>query len=210
MTILFFSAIVLSLISCIFKYRKLHPLVIRYFVWFLLFYLLLECYGLYLSSHKIRNHWLYNIYIFIEFNFLNYIYIQTITTSGPRNTIKAFSLVFPLFFIINIAFIQGIHTFNTYSYVAGGAAVIVWTCMYFTELLSKPKFSSIIEQPLFWISTGLLFFYLGNIPFYGMINYLLKNHYGIVKNYFVIVLILNVLKYSLYAVGFLCTKPKQN
>lgn len=208
MTILFFSAIVLSLLSCIFKFRKLHPLVTKYFVWFLLFYLFLECYGLYLSSHKIRNHWLYNIYIFIEFNFLNYIYFHAITTTRSRNIIKLFSLIYPLLFIINIAFIQGMHIFNTYSYVAGGVGVIVWTCMYFTELLSKPKYSSIIEQPLFWISTGLLFFYLGNIPFYGMINYLLKNYLGIVKNYFIIVLILNILKYSLYAVGFLCSKPK--
>ncbi|WP_143017380.1 hypothetical protein [Catalinimonas alkaloidigena] len=164
----------------------------------------LEGWGTSLAWQGINNHWVYNIFIFVEFNFLNYIYYRTIRNRRLKMVAGVYSLAYPVYFLINLIGVQGWQTFNTYPYVVGCIGIVLMVVKYFVELLIDPVFPDLKRQPMFWISTGLLFYCLGNIPMYGMINYLIHNFPVIARNFFIIGMMLNIVKFTFYIAGFLC------
>ena len=58
-------------------------------------------------------------------------------------------------------------------------------------------------QPFFWIATGFMFYFLGILPYMVLINYLVKNHMSIARNYYLIVKALNFVLYTLIAVDYI-------
>lgn len=204
MDFVYLTAIYISLLVCFLNYGKLDPPYLNYFLWFLLFTALLETAGFYMARRGMINHWLYNLFTLVEVSFLSFIYYNAIHYVVVKKAIRLFSYVYLVLFIINALFIQEWNTFNTYTFVVGGLGVLTWIGIYFIQLMQHPRFPELNKQPLFWISTGLLFYYTGKTPFYGMVNYLIDNHLEVAKRYFVIVQLLIVVEHCLLGVGFLC------
>jgi hypothetical protein len=198
-------AILFSLVTCVLNLRRLQPAYLKYFMWFLLLALPVETIGYYTKHQGIRNHLMYNVFFLIEFTFLNFIYYQAIPLERVKKVIRGYSLFFTGLFVLNATFVQGWHTFNSYMFLVGGLGVLTWIGIYFVGLLINPHLSDLRRQPLFWISTGLLFFFPGVTPIYGMLNYLNKNYEEIAVRYFAIIPLLFVIKYALFGVGFLCS-----
>jgi hypothetical protein len=207
---LFYSSMVFSLIAWIANQQNLYTPPLRSFVWLILFNLVVEAIGLTMRNHGVANAWLYNLYILIEFTFFNWLYYEAIFEKKLKRIIRVVSLLFPVLFLVNEFWIQGFHIFNTYGYIVGALIVLVWVAMYFIQLLNRPLQPTALVQPLFWISTGLLFFYLGNIPFYGMINYLMEVYPDTLQRYFIIVHLLIMVKFILFGVGFICSRTNPN
>jgi hypothetical protein len=145
----------------------------------------------------------------VEITFLNFIYYKAIYFAVVKKAIKVFSCVYIVIFSLNAALIQGWSDFNTYTFAVGGLVILTWIGIYFIQLMHNPQLPELKKDPMFWISTGLLFYFIGKTPFYGMINYLIENHLGVAKKYFVIVQLLIVVEHSLLGVGFLCRQPNQ-
>ncbi len=55
--------------------------------------------------------------------------------------------------------------------------LIVPCVFYFAELFSKPSAKSLFQRPSFWITTGIFFYTFISIPYYFIIEYLLKSNY---------------------------------
>ena len=207
--ITYLVAILFSLVTCVLNHRRLQPAYLKYFLWFLLLALPVETVGYYTKSQGIRNHLMYNVFFLIEFTFLNFIYYQAIPLERVKKVIKVYSLFFIALFVVNATFVQGWQTFNTYMFLVGGLGVLTWIGIYFFRLLINPQLPELRRQPLFWISTGLLFFFPGITPIYGLLNYLNKNYEEIAIQYFAIIPLLFVIKYALLGVGFLCGPRSQ-
>jgi hypothetical protein len=196
----------ICLLVCWVNYRRLDPSYLRYFLWFLVFTALLETTCYYLARHKIQNLWLYNLSTLVEVVFLSFIYSKAIEMPAIRKVIHWFMGFYAVLFIANATFIQGWHDFHTFTYVVGGLALLTWVGIYFIQLVQNPQFADLTEQSLFWISTGLLFHYIGKTPYLGMLNYLVENHMDVAKKYYVLVQILIVVEYCLLSAGFLCRR----
>jgi hypothetical protein len=206
MDLFYLIVIYACLLVCLSNYRRLDPSYLRYFLWFLLFTALLETVGYYLARHKIQNLWLYNLSTLVEVTFLSFIYSKAIEMPAVRKVIHWFLGFYVVLFLVNATFFQGWHEFHTFTYVAGGLALLTWVGIYFIQLVQTPQFADLTRQPLFWISTGLLFHYTGKTPYLGMLNYLIENHLDVAKKYYVLVQILIVVEYCLLSAGFLCRR----
>jgi hypothetical protein len=198
-------AFLISLVG--FKKRPLH---LRFFSLFLLFTFLVDLGAWYIYKYeRLSNQWLYNIAHVPVFEFFAWFFLQVIRSENIKKLIRIFMYFFPVLAIGNILFGQGFYTFNTYTYIAGGVSAVSMAIAYFTQLLNPTEYFDISKDPVFWICTGIIFFYVGDIPYSGMINYLWYNHNTIAVNYRKILTILNILMFLLFSMAFLCRSSPQ-
>jgi len=180
-----------------YSYLKLFPP-------FLLATLVAESFGSYLSALKKPNLAIYNFFTVFEFCF--YLYVISLII-GSRQIKRAIAIVITFYAIVavmNIIFFQGMNAFHTVTY-AFGCLIIVAACIYyFFELFKFPKSIDLKNNPAFWICSGLLFFYCCGFPLFGFTNLLSGISRLIIRNFFSIIVILNIFLYTLFTIAFLC------
>ncbi len=203
MKLAFILIIVLNLIVGAITYQRIKLYFIRWFIPFLVVTLIVEITG-YFQLGKINgsNHWMYNIYTAIEFLFFSFVYYAVINNQKLKEVIKIFTAVFFISFIVNILWGQGWNHFHTITYRVGSLMIICWCFFYFRELMKSEILKTPLHSPMFWISTGLLFFYTG---FFFYINAFDFIAYTKIREYISLFRFfsnfLNVLLYSFILVG---------
>ncbi len=180
------------------------PNYLKLFPPFLLATVIVEAYGTYLASTGKSNLWLYNFFTVVEFCFYLWIISLIITNSRVKKIIRIGLVIYAIASTINIIFIQQMRAFHTGSYAIGCLLVVAICVYYFYELFKLPKSIKLKNNPAFWICSGLLFFYCCGFPLYGMSNFLSGISKLIIRNFFSIIIILNIFLYSLFTIAFLC------
>jgi len=196
--------IAISIIVGLVRFRALSPSLIRWFIPFLVATLAVEITGLVMWTHRLNNNKMYNIFTSIEFIFYSLLFRSVIEDSSIKKIILSAIFVYPILFLINTAFIQNFSHFHTITYRIGSIMVVTWCYLYFRQLMLSEKYISLFRNPLFWISTGLLFFYTGfffwmsadvlffvNVPVDGTLWFILSDT-------------LNALLYTCFLISFLC------
>ena len=200
----YFIAISFLASLSIYFISKAPPYYLKQFPPFLLATVIVELLGTYLASIGKGNLWLYNFFTVIEFCFYLWIISLIISNSRIKKIIRITLIFYALASSVNIIFIQKMKAFHTGSY-AIGCLLIVGVCVYyFFELFKLPKSVKLKNNPAFWICSGLLFFYCCGFPLYGMFNFLSGISKLIIKNFYSIIIILNIFLYSLFTIAFLC------
>ena len=93
-----------------------------------------------------------------------------------------------------------------YSYILGAILIGISAVFYLIELLRSENFLSSGRDILFWVSIGLLFFYVGIIPFTLAREYYANFNY--VHSIFLIIYLLGTVMYLLFAFGFMLGRRK--
>ena len=177
---------------------------LRLFPPFLLATIIIEILGSYFLSISKPNLGLYNFFTVFEFCFYLYIISLIISSKRAKKIIMVILVLYVLIAVTNIIFIQKIENFHSVTY-SFGCLVIVAACIYyFFELFKIPRSVDLKKNPAFWICSGLLFFYCCGFPLYGMLNFLSGISSLIIKNFYSILIILNIFLYTLFTIAFLC------
>jgi hypothetical protein len=197
--------VALSIIVGALRFRSLEPKPVKWLVPFLCVTLAVELAGLITTRMNIRNLWMFNVFTCSEFVFYSWVYLNILENQRVKKLIRYAIVVYPLLFLINIFWIEGIYRFHTLTYRIGSVMIVVWAYLYFRQLMRSSSYSPVLRNPIFWISTGLLFFYAGFF-FYmtaGSILIYAKGFYS--KLVFdTISDTLNLLLYSCFLISFLC------
>lgn len=171
---------------------------------FLFATLIVEILGTYLASVGKSNLWLYNFFTVVEFSFYLWIISLIINNRLIKKITRAVLILYAMAATVNIIFIQEMKFFHTTTYSIG-CLLIVGVCIYyFFELFKLPKSVKLKNSPAFWICSGLLFFYCCGFPLFGLSNFLSGISKLIIKNFYAIIIILNIFLYSLFTIAFLC------
>ena len=198
--------IALALILSIVNFRRL-PAELKLFPAFLLLTLFVECVTpLKLIRFHGSNHWFFNIFTTIEFLYYSYIFYQVLH-GRLKKMILPVTLGFLGFTIVNIYFIQGVKKFHTISYRVGAVMIIIWCFSYFRQLMQSEGYIKLVRNPMFWISTGLLFFYLGFFFYFSAFDYIVYNKVKFnLELWLVISISLNTLLYGCFAIAMACPR----
>jgi hypothetical protein len=192
-------------VTGIFVYRKIQPPLLKWFVPFLILTVIVEAIGTVTSWHKITNLWIFNFFTCFEFLFYSYIYLHLIKAPKWKKAIQYALVIYPILFLTNIFFVEGFFRFHTITYRIGSVMVVCWCYLYFRQFMQSPGYTSVLRNPVFWISTGLLFFYTGFF-FYMSAGYILLYTKLRVNRIIweVISGTLNTLLYGCFLISFLC------
>lgn len=167
-----------------------------------------------LTGHLIRwqggvNHWLYNIYFWILFLALAYLYRGQIRNSIVHKTIRWFHILFPAL-IVTETLLYGLDNLQPMMIVTGSVFMIFLGAAYFRQLYLSEETESITRDPWFWYSFGFFIHFGGTMPFLGMLNYLWALNPSFTNFYYLyfsnsFTILLNILIIA----GFLCRKNNQ-
>jgi hypothetical protein len=198
------------LASIIFWYKLRHTRLCWLMPYFI-FIVSIEITGRYIRTElKQPNAWLYNISVPVEFLFYALIFYLHFRRQSFLQIAKYFLIVFSVFAICNLFFIQGFYKFNTNILKVGSFCMIVLCCFYFVELLSSDENTYLLKDPMFWLTTGVLLFNTGEFFYTLFSDYLIKNHLDSTRKIFSS--INNKLIWVLYTciiISIICSVPRK-
>ncbi|ASZ14549.1 hypothetical protein CK934_28160 [Chitinophaga sp. MD30] len=151
-----------------------------------------------------QNLKLYNFYSVINIPFFIYLLRGFLVSKKMQRVLVVAMIVYPILALINIQFIQGPDIFNTNTYIPGCIILGLISIFYFKENIRSPKQQSLLNDPAFWITTAVLFFYTCTIPVYGLLNFLRNLPDYLYNSIYIFHTVLNVLLYLLFSISFLC------
>jgi hypothetical protein len=171
---------------------------------FLLITFAAESYANYLLYHEIRNLYIYHLLVPVQYSLLAVIYAYAI-----ENTImkKVILISVPLFIATSALFastIQPLTAYNSYAASIKNILLTVWVLCYYRELFVLLHVSHIEREPFFWISTGILFYSLGDFFVEGLMNYLISHNRALAEKMYYVYFLLNLLLYFTFMMAFLC------
>jgi hypothetical protein len=200
----------LSLIVAIIHYRYLKG---SNLVWFIPFLVLtnIQEWGSHIGLFSINenNSLSVNIFTTIEFMFYSWLFYKEIINYNYRKIIITSAFFLLAAIIINILFVQGLHTIHTYTFLGGSVLMVFFVFLYFYDLFLKEQAVVLKKNPMFWISIGLLFYYTGMFSFYAFLHVVsdeMKVRYG--QLFMVLANIFNIILYSCFTIAFLCRRWK--
>lgn len=203
--------------------RKNKDSKMRYFVYFLVFTISVEALASYthlydkvgflkvLEETKFRsNFWLFNIYIIISLLFYIKFYKRILKYSSHKKILKSLFII-SLFVIPICTYIERDGFFNTnlsYNFIWTTFSVFICVSLYFYELLMSDNLLSFHRSTLFYISIGLLLWWLVFPPVAFYFPYYKETHPEMVNLKGTILILTNVYLYGCYTIGFLWGKEK--
>ena len=165
-----------TLIYFIFYFRKSFDINLRYFSAYLFFMFLFEITAKLFKYLGYDNLWLYNNLTFIEFNCLFFFLRGIITSIKTKKIVLYFVYIFNTIYILtniyNLWLESYLVTYNSIASISGSFLISIVIFLFFRDFLNSDKILNYRKTLSFWISFGLLFYYLGTIPFTSIINFL--------------------------------------
>ncbi|HEY4063717.1 MAG TPA: hypothetical protein VGM30_17535 [Puia sp.] len=205
---IYVSVILSAFLSSLIRFRLDLPFHLRLFSCLLGVTFVVELLaGILFRPHHISNTPLYNAFAGPEFWVYGFYYYQLIRVRLLRKIIFLFLIIFPIFWFVTVFFLFGFTIWNSYVLITGSFFSVLFAIMYYYQLIIAKDIQSLRNLPEFWIATGMLVFYLGALPYFGTLNFLLdyyKIHRGVSRSLLNVLKIVNTLMYGLFAYGFLC------
>lgn len=208
---------ILSFLISLTLYFKKRNKLLLYFIPFLFLTVIIEIIGsgLALTSWFPNYRYaIYNIFTTLEFVFYSGVFFSQFRKPSFKKVVLFFIPIYIFLVIINLALIQGFNkTFHTYTFLLGSFFIVIFCCCFFYESVLPDRIDEqLSKQPFFWISSGLLIYYLGSVIINALFDYLTTNDmkiegmriYGIINNS------LNVILYTSFCISFfLCPNNKK-
>ncbi|MEZ5046691.1 MAG: hypothetical protein R2831_06840 [Chitinophagaceae bacterium] len=201
----------LAALIAVLKYKSYTEKYQKYFSVYLVFIFLSELFGKIthlVDLTTINQQYFQYVVIPIEYLFFYWFYFIQTQNKVYKKLILGQSILY-IFFVVLEAFSTKISSFLSLSYMLGSLWLLLIVLHNIFELIKNENLIDVKNNPTLYISIGLLIFYIGSFPFYGLKNYLWKNYKFIGHNYWYVAIALNCIMYCMFTISYLCkNKPK--
>jgi len=181
---------------------------LRWFIPFLLLMVSVDFTGLYIRKElKHVNTWLFNFSIPIEYLFYGFMIGSLCITKSYKKLIFGCTILFAVWAVVNLVFLQGFTNLDTNTLKAGGICMIIFSGLGFVDLFKNDSHVSLVKNSLFWLCTGVLFFNTGEFLYFFFFDVFLHNGWD--KTAKVFASINNKLIYVLYSciiIAIVCSR----
>ncbi|AOW21423.1 hypothetical protein LPB138_12360 [Urechidicola croceus] len=168
----------------------------KYFLAYLWITVFVELIGF--SLLKSGNAWVYNIYTFFEFNLIGLIYLKLSQEKSTRNVVKLTFIIFNIIYFASFYY----KDLQSYTVIIGSFIASVIFMLYLKEFLNSNKLLNYGKTLSFWVTVGLLVYYLGTIPFQTVLKDLL------VRDLFNIQILLTFFAHCCFIIGLIWSQKE--
>ena len=153
------------------------------------------------------------IFTLLELLVFSNLYYRIINNQSVKNTILITNMVFFAYFIymavLDVDFPNGISELTQSNVYTVEAVLLLLMCLtYFFQVFRSLPYSDIKNEPIFWISAGLLFFVTCTLPHSLLENYIFKNYHSYSFSLYAIFYIFYILLFLMIIRAYSC-KPKE-
>lgn len=184
-----------------------------YFILYLVTIAVAEYFGFYFSKSgmKVANWALFN-YIIIPFEFLFFFWLFQAELKKKKLALW-FVVIYLVSWLIDIFFLaqpayKSRFWFSSFSYTVGNILLLVFLLLFLIQLVTGDSILYFKNNILFWISLGLLLFYLGTFPYFGLRNLLSLKYKPVYYLYTYLFYALNYLMYLSFIGGLIWGRPR--
>lgn len=209
-TVLFYAVLAFEGIAALFAficYKKYSHTYLRFFPWLLLYVFVTEVSAIFVLERFHTNVVIYNVYNIILFLYFYFVYYKNTTSSRNRKVILTAVLIFMLSSIANAVFSSFYTNPQLLAYIVGACMLILCIILYFIEILYTSQELKIDRDLLFWVSIGLLLFYVGYIPI-KLSRHFFESREIAFMTLLVVHRILILIMNGCFIIGFLWTRQK--
>lgn len=165
--------------------------------WLLVAGLIIDIIARTLGILSINNLWVYDVFMFIQFTILLYIFSKQFSTK----TLFVITYVAIVgFYLISLLFLPPAMKSLVRSNAVDGLVLIIVSILFFYKLLSELKVVNIHRLPVLWISFATLFYYSGNLFVFLAATYL-ETDPDYLRVFWILHNVLNIIKNILFAIG---------
>ena len=195
-------SVIIPIVFAIAKYRYVNAPLVTIFL-YLLFAGVINASAAILAFRHINNLPLLHVYTIFEFLFLGVFFYQVSQRQKIKKLIRGSMLLFPVFCLINFAFIQDLHVFNSYTRPIGALLLISFSLVYFYVQTVDNHDLRWHSQPKTWIVIGVLIYFSSSLVQFSFSN-VVSTHVSANTKLFIwaIHATLVLIMYLLFAVGF--------
>lgn len=163
---------VITAVVCTIYYFKFKNTFLKYLVLVLWYFCINEFaakyYKIYTGNH---NSIFYNIKQIFEFTFYILLYKNSVKNVKDIKLMTWLLVFYYISVVINCFFNDFREVYFVENYLVGASCIVIGIILYFYETLNSDDIIYINKKLLFWISVGLLIYYLPSIPFKVVTKY---------------------------------------
>jgi hypothetical protein len=172
----------------------------------------LTAYMVYADGSGKDNLHIYNFLTLLEFNMLFLFYKRISKDSITKNVIKYATYLFNSVYVVS-AIIYAYQysfwsTYNSVATITGSILIAIVLFLYYRELLLSDKVVNYKKELSFWITLGLLVYYLGTSPVTSLLNYLKEKSIITLDDFTVIQFCMVVFMQACFIFGILWSYKK--
>lgn len=142
--------------------------------------------------------------VVVPFEFLFFFWLFYMN-SQKKLPIIIGSVVYVIAFLIEIFWVDTMKSsyFMSFSYSIGNIILLIFILQYFYKLIYSDRILNFYHERMFWVSLGLLVFFLGTLPYFGLYNLMLYKYFDLLVSYTWVEIFLNYTMYLLFAASFI-------
>jgi hypothetical protein len=153
----------------------------------------------------VNNYPILHVYIALSVVLLGAMYFNAFFSPILKKVIVIVSAAGLLVVVAKMIFMEGIMDYPSLSNTVLSFMIIIFSLLYFYQLLTRQEFLHVEKQGLFWINAGMLFYFAITIFLFMLFKRMVSAHQ---EGYYVINYITNIISNILFTVGLLC-KPQK-
>jgi len=177
---------------------------------FLIIFFVVNIGGLILMKRHINNLVIYHFFTPVEYCFYSIIFYRYFGDKKIKSAILFSIIIFTVFCFLNTFFLQSLDINNSNAIIGESILIITWCLFFFREKISEPDNIDPKNEPLFWIATGVLFYFLGNVFIEGLLNYLIKKEIAIARTLYKISYIFSYILFCFICIVFYIVGNKKS
>jgi hypothetical protein len=178
---------------------------------YLIINFLVESVSVVIVYKDLSNLLIYNISMLIEGLVFCYMFYYISSNRVIKKAVIISITVFILFWTANFFFIQkSTDTLDTYTYLLSCIILATFSLITIYRFVFHNSFDNPFYNFFFWASIGILFCYLGNIPYLAAYNILVIKDRMIAYSLNIISQVVNSILYIMIIIGALCHRPERN
>ena len=138
------------------------------------------------QAHK-TNNWLYNILLLVEFPVMSFLLFSNKIYKKKVRIFWVLQLIYFSFYIINIIFIQSLWLLNTNTIILLSIIIICIAINLLYRIAASDNTDIGSEYPYFFLSIGVLLFYVIEILLYAIFPYLAYSSVDVFLKFFILI-----------------------
>jgi hypothetical protein len=189
------------------RFRHL-PVNLRWLTGLILFLLPLSTLGFMLMLQRQNNLFIMPIYTAGEFALLALVYGHTLQSGTFNRVVPWLVGAFAAYVLFDSLYPANLTVYRPGQQVVQALLVLCFTLLYFRKLLRELRATYLWQDPMFWVSAGLLLYFLGYIQIALFSNFLLHYSQEFAQLVWAIHSCLFIILYGCYSLA-LCLPPRK-
>lgn len=170
----FYSILAPTLVG-VFLFKRL-PRLCKYLCILIFSLAIFEFVGEIASNYLGTNLFLFHLYTYVEFGIIAFIFYNLSKEVVWKRIILIFAIIFALFSIINLTFIETLLQFNSNQRYLEGIMILIFCVGYYTKLLRKAENIYLEKHPFFWLTSGYFIYFAGTLFLFLFSRELMENN----------------------------------